>query len=61
MIVGGWQLSTIYICETGGAITPQWTGPDRHLFRQRFDTEHPVPEREKRDVSRDWNGDGGSV
>lgn len=25
---GGWQLSSIYIYETGGAITPLWTGPD---------------------------------
>ena len=27
-IVGGWQVSSIYIYESGGAITPQWTGPD---------------------------------
>lgn len=27
-IFGGWQLSGIYIYETGGAITPFWTGPD---------------------------------
>ncbi|MBL8229823.1 MAG: TonB-dependent receptor [Bryobacterales bacterium] len=27
-IFGGWQLSSIYIYETGGAITPVWTGPD---------------------------------
>jgi hypothetical protein len=27
-IFGGWQLSGIYIYETGGAITPLWTGPD---------------------------------
>jgi hypothetical protein len=28
MILGGWQISSIYIYETGGAITPLWTGPD---------------------------------
>jgi len=28
MILGGWQVSSIYIYETGGAITPLWTGPD---------------------------------
>jgi len=27
-IFGGWQVSAIYIYETGGAITPLWTGPD---------------------------------
>ncbi|MBM3737535.1 MAG: hypothetical protein FJW39_17275 [Acidobacteria bacterium] len=27
-IIGNWQLSGIYIYETGNAITPQWTGPD---------------------------------
>jgi hypothetical protein len=27
-ILGGWQLSGIYIYENGGAITPLWTGPD---------------------------------
>jgi hypothetical protein len=27
-VFGGWQLSGIYIYETGGAITPLWTGPD---------------------------------
>jgi len=27
-ILGGWQLSAIYIYETGGAVTPLWTGPD---------------------------------
>jgi hypothetical protein len=28
LIFGGWELSGIYIYETGGAITPLWTGPD---------------------------------
>lgn len=27
-VLGGWQISSIYIYETGGAITPLWTGPD---------------------------------
>lgn len=27
-IFGGWQLSAIYIYETGGAVTPLWQGPD---------------------------------
>ncbi len=27
-IIGGWQISGIYIYETGGTITPLWTGPD---------------------------------
>ncbi|MBL8221624.1 MAG: TonB-dependent receptor [Bryobacterales bacterium] len=27
-ILGGWQISSIYIYETGGAITPLWSGPD---------------------------------
>jgi hypothetical protein len=27
-LIGGWQISGIYIYETGGAITPLWTGPD---------------------------------
>jgi hypothetical protein len=27
-ILGGWQISSIYIYETGGAVTPLWTGPD---------------------------------
>jgi hypothetical protein len=27
-ILGGWQVSSIYIYETGGAVTPLWTGPD---------------------------------
>ncbi len=27
-IVGGWQISSIYVYETGGAVTPLWTGPD---------------------------------
>ena len=27
-IIGNWQLSGIYIYETGGTITPLWTGPD---------------------------------
>ncbi|MFN7925603.1 MAG: TonB-dependent receptor [Bryobacteraceae bacterium] len=27
-VLGGWQLSGIYIYETGGAVTPLWTGPD---------------------------------
>jgi len=28
LLLGGWQISSIYIYETGGAITPLWTGPD---------------------------------
>lgn len=28
LIFGGWEISGIYIYETGGAITPLWTGPD---------------------------------
>ncbi|MDX2180788.1 MAG: TonB-dependent receptor [Bryobacteraceae bacterium] len=28
LFFGGWQTSAIYIYETGGAITPLWTGPD---------------------------------
>lgn len=27
-ILGGWQISSIYIYETGGAITALWVGPD---------------------------------
>jgi hypothetical protein len=27
-IAGGWQISAIYIYESGGAVTPLWTGPD---------------------------------
>lgn len=27
-IAGGWQISAIYINESGGAVTPLWTGPD---------------------------------
>jgi hypothetical protein len=27
-ILGGWQVSGIYIYETGNAVTPLWTGPD---------------------------------
>ncbi|MCC6539528.1 MAG: TonB-dependent receptor [Bryobacterales bacterium] len=27
-IAGGWQVSAIYIYESGGAVTPLWTGPD---------------------------------
>ncbi|MBL8212493.1 MAG: hypothetical protein JNK87_17390, partial [Bryobacterales bacterium] len=28
LILGNWQLSAIYIYETGSAVTPLWTGPD---------------------------------
>ncbi|MGH9658319.1 MAG: TonB-dependent receptor domain-containing protein [Bryobacteraceae bacterium] len=28
LILGGWQISGIYIYEKGGAITPLWSGPD---------------------------------
>ena len=41
MIVGGWQVSSIYIYESGGAITPQWTGPDPTGTRFSANTTRP--------------------